>query len=113
MDGASWAAVGALATAVIGGLAAAAVQVLKARSEVAKGARQDTLDEYKDLLDRSREDVSDREEEIDGLRKEVERLWGENSECKRKYERVLAHNEYLEETLAGAKIPFRPWVKPT
>lgn len=96
-------AVGTVIGLVIKELVQAAINWKSSGHTRTQAIRQDTLNEYKDLLDRYGKRIAELE------RSDVHKTH-QNTECEKNYERAVARIEHLEEALTREGIAFKPWV---
>lgn len=95
-------AAGSLAGVVISKFVDAVIRLRDSSSTTEKGVRQDTLSEYKDLLERQ-------QRQLDVMASRLDAMQQENSDTERNYARAEERIAHLEDALTKAKIPFRPW----
>lgn len=115
-----YAGVAALVTAVVGSLAAAAVNVIKARSEhsaadhdrrlaAAKTAHADTKAEWQELYAQAKADVDRQEERNSALAEAVRDLQARGAECEVRCERFRGRIDHLADLCERAGIKPRPF----
>lgn len=80
----------------------AILRLWNSKATINKTIRQDTLNEYKDLLERQ-------QKQLDAMVVRLDNIQLENSETERNYARAEERIAHLEDALTKANIPFRPW----